>query len=106
MTLDYWLPESLLTDDFNSLGRILLNSKENRINSVNNLEFLILLIAHSDVFDREVELYLQFRIIELIERKITQLRYECGKSIFSFLLKHSLKLFNTHFDQLINYLNR
>jgi hypothetical protein len=106
MNLDYWLPECILTNDFNSHAGIRLSNQENRLNTINNLEFIIILIAQSDVFDHEIEHFLQCRIKELIERKITFLGYESTKAIFSFLLKHSTTQFNKHFDQLIIYLNR
>jgi hypothetical protein len=106
MTLDFWLPDCLLTNNFNSHAGIRLSNKENRLNTIKNLEFIIILIAQSDVFDHEIEHFLQCRIKELIERKITFLGYESTKAIFSFLLKHSTTQFNKHFDQLIIYLNR
>lgn len=106
MKLDYWFPESILTGDFNIYSGITINSKDIRLNTVNNLEFVFLLIAQSDVFDQDVELYLKYRIKELIDRKITYLRNESIKSIYSFLLKHSTNHFNIHFVQLIKYLNR
>ena len=105
MNLDYWLPECILTDDFNSHAGIRLNNKENRLNTINNLEFLFLLIAKADVFDQKVELYIECRIKELIKRKITFLGYESIKTIFSFLLKHSRRLYDFYFEQLLNYLN-
>jgi hypothetical protein len=106
MNLDYWLQECILTNDFNSHTGIRLSNKENRLNTINNLEFVFLLIAKSDVFDKKVEHYIEFRIKELIEKKITFLGYESTKAIFSFLLKHSTTQYNKHFDQLIIYLNR
>jgi hypothetical protein len=106
MYLDYWIPEGILTDDFNSQGGIRLNNNVNKLYTANNLEFILLLIAQSDVFDDEIEHFLGCRIKELTDRKITSLQYESVKSIFSFLLKYSPNHFNTHFDKLITYLNR
>ena len=106
MYLDYWIPEGILTDDFNSQGGIRLNNNVNKLYTANNLEFILLLIAQSDVFDDEIEHFLGCRIKELTDRKITSLQYESVKSIFSLLLKYSPNHFNTHFDKLITYLNR
>jgi hypothetical protein len=105
MELDCWIPGSLLTSDLdNNLG-ITYTNHRCRLNSDNNIEFITLLISNSDIYEQEVEYYLNSIIQELLKRKRNSLHYESLKSIFSFLLKHSRSLYDFYFEQLLNYLN-
>ncbi len=107
MNLDFWLPESLLTDDFkNNIGGLALTSRDNRFNTDNNLLFVLLLTAQSDVLDPEVEKYLKPRIKELFKKEITRLHVETVKILLPFFVKHSSSIYDFYFDTILDYLYR
>jgi len=107
MNLDYWLPESLLTDDFkNNIGGLILTSRDNRLNTDNNLLFVLILTAQSDVLDPEVEKYLKSRIKELFKKEITHLHVETVKILLPFFVKHSSSIYDFYFDTISDYLYR
>ena len=102
---DCWIPETLMTRDFNNNIGVTYYNHKTRLNSENNLEFVLLWISNSDVCEEGVEQFLHIRIQELLDSKKTGLNYESVKATFSFLLKYSRRLYDFYFEQLLNYLN-